>query len=96
LQQQVILEVEQAKTRSGMPVKTSLKILGVAYRSFYRWRKEEAWNAISTEPIKPVQVYEALSNSFANNAFVLAVCNIQWSATAQFYELISKVAEDSF
>lgn len=60
MQQQVILEVEQAKTRSGMPVKISLKILGVAYRSYFRWKKEEAWNAIKSEPIKPVQVYEAL------------------------------------
>jgi Leucine-rich repeat (LRR) protein len=34
-------------------VKTSLKILGVAYRSFYRWKKEEAWNALKTEPITP-------------------------------------------
>ncbi|MFN7448290.1 MAG: hypothetical protein ACK56W_02765 [Pirellula sp.] len=37
-----------------MPVRQSLKILGVPYGSYYRWKRE------TTPPIHPVQVFEAL------------------------------------
>ena len=43
-----------------MPVSQSLKILGVAPRSYYRWQKEAAWQRAAREPVRPVQVYEAL------------------------------------
>lgn len=43
-----------------MPVRDSLKILGVAFGSYYRWKREAAWNREQREPIKPVQVFEAL------------------------------------
>jgi hypothetical protein len=52
--------VEQARTRSEMPVRESLKILGVPYGSFYRWKRDEAWKRETTPPIQPVQVFEAL------------------------------------
>ena len=43
-----------------MPVREALKILGVPYSSYYRWKRQEAWNSQATEPIQPVRVYEAL------------------------------------
>jgi putative transposase len=52
--------VDQAKSRSHLPIRQSLKILGVPYGSYYRWRREEAWNRAVSEPIKPIQVFEAL------------------------------------
>lgn len=62
LQQRVVSEVEQARTRSSMPVRTSLKILGIPFGSYYRWKREEAWKAERTPPLKPVQVFEALAS----------------------------------
>ncbi len=41
-------------------MKTSLKILGIAPRSYYRWVQEAAWQRTAREPVRPVQVYEAL------------------------------------
>lgn len=39
----------------------TLKSLGVSRTSFYRWLREEAWaKALPPEPVRPVQVYEAL------------------------------------
>lgn len=38
----------------------SLKLLGIAGRSYYRWVKEAAWQRAPREPVRPVQVYEAL------------------------------------
>lgn len=43
-----------------MPVRQSLKILGVPYGSYYRWKRDEAWKRETTPPIHPVQVFEAL------------------------------------
>jgi transposase InsO family protein len=43
-----------------MPVRKALKILGVPYSSYYRWKRQEAWNSQTTQPIQPVRVYEAL------------------------------------
>ena len=60
LQQRVIAEVEQAKSRSEMKVDESLRHLGVSRASFYRWKKEEAWDRERREPVKPVQAFEAL------------------------------------
>ncbi len=60
LQRRVIAEVEQARTRSAMPIRQSLKILGVPYGSYYRWKRDEAWKRETTPPIHPVQVFEAL------------------------------------
>ncbi|MCA9172196.1 MAG: IS3 family transposase [Planctomycetales bacterium] len=56
----MIVEVEQAKTRSQMPVLESLRILGIARRTYYRWRRERAWEQERRQPLKPVQVFEAL------------------------------------
>ena len=56
----MVAEVEQARARSALPVKTSLKLLGIAPRSYYRWQKEAAWQRAAREPVRPVQVYEAL------------------------------------
>ena len=60
LQQQVIAEVTQAKERSGMPIKESLKHLGISRGSYYRWKREQAWTRNNKEPTPPVQAYEAL------------------------------------
>lgn len=56
----MIAEVEQAKTRSEMPVAQSLRHLGVSRASFYRWKKEAAWLKETAKPIAPVQAFEAL------------------------------------
>ena len=61
LQKRVHEEVEQARVRSGWPAKKALAALGIPRRSYYRWLREEAWaRALPTEPVKPVQPYEAL------------------------------------
>lgn len=59
LQQRVHAEVELTRRRSGWAARRTLATLGIARRSYYRWRKEEAW-AVPTAPVKPVQPYEAL------------------------------------
>lgn len=61
----MIAEVDQAKTRSEMPVRQSLKMLGVPPGSYYRWKREEAWKRESTPPLQPVQVFEALAEEKA-------------------------------
>ena len=62
LQQQVHLEVERTRARSGWPVRTILTALGVTPSSYYRWLREEAWSrALPAEPAKCVQPYAALS-----------------------------------
>jgi putative transposase len=62
LQKRVHEEVEQAKRRSGWPVKKTLGALGVSPRSYYRWLKEEALaQACPPDPTPPVSPYEALS-----------------------------------
>lgn len=61
LQQQVHAEVERTRARSEWPVRRTLAALGVSRSSYYRWLREEAWaRPRPTEPIKPVQAYEAL------------------------------------
>jgi putative transposase len=61
LQKRVHEEVEQARRRSSWPAKKTLAALGIARRSYYRWLREEAWaRALPSEPVKPVQPYEAL------------------------------------
>jgi transposase InsO family protein len=52
-------EVQQTKTRSGWPVRRTLQALGIARSSYYRWLRAEAWSAPS-EPVRPVQAFEAL------------------------------------
>lgn len=54
-------EVLQARARSGWTAQRTLAALGIARRSYYRWLREEAWaRALPTEPVQPVQPYEAL------------------------------------
>jgi len=61
LQRRVHEEVERARARSGWPAKRTLAALGVPRRTYYRWLREEAWaRALPTEPVKPVQPFEAL------------------------------------
>jgi putative transposase len=61
LQKRVHEEVVRTKTRSGWSAVRTLKALGISRRSYYRWLKEEAWTrSLPSEPIRPVQVYEAL------------------------------------
>ena len=61
LQQRVHEEVGRTKGRSGWPVGRTLAALGVTRSTYYRWLREEAWaKAQPSEPVKPVQPYEAL------------------------------------
>jgi hypothetical protein len=61
LQKRVHEEVEQTRTRSGWPAVRTLQALGISRRSYYRWLKEEKWaKELPAEPVKPVQMYEAL------------------------------------
>jgi putative transposase len=61
LQKRVHEEVERVRARSGWPARRTLAALGISRRSYYRWLKEEAWaKAAPAEPVKPVQLYEAL------------------------------------
>jgi putative transposase len=53
-------EVKQTKTRSGWPARRTLTALGVSRSSYYRWVRQEAWSAPS-EPVRPVQAFEATS-----------------------------------
>ncbi len=43
-----------------MRVNDSLQHLGVPRGTFYRWKKERAWERKKSEPITPVQAFEAL------------------------------------
>ena len=66
LQERVHEEVELTKRRSGWPAGKTLSAWGVSPRTYYRWLKEKAWcKARSSEPIRPVQPYEALSEEKA-------------------------------
>jgi transposase InsO family protein len=58
LQKRVHQEVEQTKERSGWPVAKTLAALGVSVRSYYRWRRERAWER-PRPVVKPVPPYEA-------------------------------------
>lgn len=60
LQQRVVTEVDQAKRRSNMSVDDSLRHLGVSRSSYYRWKQEEAWTKERSQPMDPVQAFEAL------------------------------------
>lgn len=60
LQQRVIAEVDLAKERSQMRVNDSLRHLGVPRGTFYRWKKQRAWLREQSEPVSPVQAFEAL------------------------------------
>jgi len=61
LQKRVHEEVQRTKARSGWPAVRTLRALGISRRSYYRWLKDEAWaRALPAEPVRPVQMYEAL------------------------------------
>jgi len=62
LQQRVQAEVEQTQERSGWPVGRTLQALGLSRSSYYRWLREEKWaqEQRRSEPLRPVQAYEAL------------------------------------
>jgi putative transposase len=46
------------RRRSGWPARQTLAALGVAARSYYRWRREKAWEQ-GPAPPRPVPPYEA-------------------------------------
>jgi transposase InsO family protein len=60
LQQQVVAEVELARTRSEYPVRASLKAFGVAPATYYRWKRDASWEREKRKRTPPVQAYEAL------------------------------------
>lgn len=61
MQKRVHEEVEMTRRRSGWPARRTLAALGIPRRTYYRWLKKEAWaRALPTDPVKPVQPYEAL------------------------------------
>lgn len=65
LQERVHQEVMKTKSRSGWPVKKTLLVLGIPYRSYYRWLAEKRWQQEKGEPVKPVQPYEATAEEKA-------------------------------
>lgn len=60
MQQQVQEEVQATKTRSGWPARRTLAALEVPRSSYYRWLREAAWSRATSEPVRPVQAFEAL------------------------------------
>jgi transposase InsO family protein len=53
--------VQQAQARSGWSAARTLAALEVSRSSYYRWLREQAWTRTAREePLRPVQVYEAL------------------------------------
>jgi len=60
LQERVHEVVEQTKARSGWPAHKTLAALGVARRSYYRWRRAKAWER-PPHPSRPMTAppYEA-------------------------------------
>jgi hypothetical protein len=62
LQHQVHREVKLAQRRSGWPVKRTMAALRLAWRSYYRWLKDEAWaKQRPAAPVPPVPACEAFS-----------------------------------
>lgn len=57
MQERVHAEVELTKRRSGWPAKRTLMALGIAPRSYYRWRRERSWERAPGP--KPLPPYEA-------------------------------------
>ena len=62
LQGQVQALVAQTKARSGWAARRTLRALGVAATSYYRWRREagKSPEGRGSLPARPVQAYEAL------------------------------------
>lgn len=53
--------VEQTRERSEWGSRRTLAALGISRTSYYRWLREEAWSkSQASEPLRPVQMYEAL------------------------------------
>ncbi|MEX2287871.1 MAG: helix-turn-helix domain-containing protein, partial [Planctomycetaceae bacterium] len=60
LQREVHAVVQEARRRSGWPVRRTLKQLGVSPASYYRWRKESRQaKSLPVDPTRPIQAYEA-------------------------------------
>jgi transposase InsO family protein len=60
LQREVQTIVQEAKRRSGWPVRRTLRALDVSPASYYRWRQEaRSAKQLPAEPPRPVQAYEA-------------------------------------
>ena len=59
LQKHVHEVVEATRRRSGWPARRTLAALGVSHTTYYRWRRERAWDRPHPPP-RPVQPYEAL------------------------------------
>lgn len=60
LQAHVVAVVDEAKSRSQMPITTALGHLGVKRSTYFRWKQEERWHEPPSEPPPPVQAFEAL------------------------------------
>ncbi len=53
--------VQETKTRSDWPVGKTLRSLGIARTTYYRWLREERWaKCLPTKRARPVQAFEAL------------------------------------
>lgn len=67
MQRKVRAEVEQSQRRSGWPVRRTLQALGIPATSYYRWLRAESWakTGEGPQPLRPVQVYEALAEEQA-------------------------------
>ena len=62
LQRRVHQEVERTTRRSGWPMNRKLAAVGIAWKSYYRWlREEDLTNERPAKPPPPASHYEALS-----------------------------------
>lgn len=56
----MIAEVDQALSRGSLELNAVLGYLGVSRSSYFRWKQEESWKRERSEPVRPVQAFEAL------------------------------------
>lgn len=53
--------VKATRQRSEWGARRTLKALGISRTSYYRWLRDESWSqSRPSEPVRPVQMYEAL------------------------------------
>ncbi len=77
-------KVELARRRSGWSAKRTLAVLGISRRSYYRWLKEQVWaRALPSEPLRPVQPYEALAEEKQAVLNYATKANERWSTALE-------------
>lgn len=63
LRRQAVASIDEASARSGMPIAAAAAHLGVSRSSYFRWKREAAWESQENgcgERASPIQAFEAL------------------------------------